>query len=243
MVTGSAHCKLQINVAFPKHINTVVLCAVLLVFPVSAQESNQPPVVEVDLRTPDSSTAERQARFAMPDAPSELRGSWAPSTSVPFRGCCPIDTSLTFGPSSAAPELGSGSPSWLPKGPYIPRISRNALAESLRFSIAALDGENTSYQLSQGGGLWNRAYHALVETFTSQTAGGTRIPALSRFAGAYGAAFLANTWYARPSTGFALQRGSAALGSSLGLNLVQELVPHKYLKALHIADPREQRQR
>ena len=32
----------------------------------------------------------------------------------------------------------------------------------------------------------------IVETFTSQTSSGTRIPAFSRFAGIYGAAFISN---------------------------------------------------
>jgi hypothetical protein len=75
--------------------------------------------------------------------------------------------------------------------------------------------------------LFNRTRHVLVESFTSQTADGGRMPAFSRFAGAYGSAFLSTAWcpQARYDPNWALRRGSSAFASSVGLQLVQEFIP------------------
>ena len=115
-------------------------------------------------------------------------------------------------------------------------MGRHLISETIRFGVAAADGEDPRYRRSQETGVWNRARHAIAETFTSETASGTRIPAYSRFAGIYGAAFIANVWYpdSRATPGYALRRGSTALGSSLGFHLFEEFIPRKYFKALEI---------
>jgi hypothetical protein len=80
--------------------------------------------------------------------------------------------------------------------------------------------------------------HVIVESFTSRTSSGAQIPALSPFAGTYGAAFISNLWYPAPraTTGWALRRGSTAFGSSFGFHLFEEFVPRKYLKAFQDQD-------
>ena len=117
-------------------------------------------------------------------------------------------------------------------------VGRHVIAETIRFGFAAADGEDPRYHRSDETGIWNRARHAIAETFTSETSNGTRIPAFSRFAGTYGAAFISNAWYpeSRATTGYALRRGSTALGSSLGFHLFEEFFPRKYFKALHTGD-------
>ena len=117
-------------------------------------------------------------------------------------------------------------------------MARQMISETIRFGFAAVDGEDPRYHRSEDTGFWPRAQHAVVETFTSETASGRRIPAFSRFAGTYGAAFIANSWYpeSRATTGYALRRGSTALASSVGFHLFQEFMPRKYFKRLGLGD-------
>ncbi len=226
------------------------VAGIALMLPVSAQQAGQatPNQLEDTNYLPDTTF-----RGATPDAPSQSRRLDS-ATAFSFPAGYQASRSLTysrlqsFSPqnNTSAGSL-SNAPVYLSAttatygNPYVTHISRYALAQSIRYGIASADGESTAYHQSQDSGLFSRAQHAFLETFTSQTAGGARIPALSLFAGAYGAAFLTNTYYPDPRASFALERGTAALGSSLGVNLLQELVPHKYYKALHLRDPREQR--
>jgi hypothetical protein len=134
------------------------------------------------------------------------------------------------------PEWGQGA-----KG-YGRRIasgmSRQLISETIRFGFAAVDGEDPRYHRSQDTGVWKRAQHAIVETFTSETASGGRIPAYSRFAGTYGAAFISNAWYpdSRATAGWALRRGSTALASSVGFHIFEEFLPRKYFKAIGVSN-------
>lgn len=148
------------------------------------------------------------------------------------------------------PALGAGIGQWEDEPPewgpasdgyarrFASGVGRSVIAETIRFGFAAADGEDPRYHRAQERGVWNRTRHVLTETFTSETAGGNRIPAFSRFAGVYGAAFISNTWYpeSRATTGYALRRGSTALASSLGFHLFEEFVPRKYFNALHVGD-------
>jgi hypothetical protein len=60
------------------------------------------------------------------------------------------------------------------------------------------------------------------------------MPAFSRFAGVYGAAFIANAWEppSQADAGHALQRGSTALASSVGWHIVEEFWPDIRRKVL-----------
>lgn len=72
-------------------------------------------------------------------------------------------------------------------------MGRHLIVETVRFGVA--DAEDPRYRRSDETGSWARTRHAIVETFTSQTSDGTQIPAYSRFAVIYGAAFISNVWY------------------------------------------------
>lgn len=106
-------------------------------------------------------------------------------------------------------------------------VARHEIGETIRFGFAAVDGEDPRYFLSEDRGVWARIQHAVVSTFVSQTSSGHTIPAFSRFAGTYGAAFISNTWYPenRAGAGDAARRGSTALASGIGFNLLREFMP------------------
>jgi len=114
-------------------------------------------------------------------------------------------------------------------------VGRHVISETIRFGVAAADGEDPRYHPARGGSVWNRGLHAASETFTTRTVHGTRIPAFSRFAGVYGAAVFSNIWYpdSRTTTGYVLRRGSTALASNVLLHLVEEFFPMGRSKPLH----------
>jgi len=115
-------------------------------------------------------------------------------------------------------------------------MGRHLISETIRFGVAAVDGEDPRYYRSADTGVWKRGLHAVSETFVSHTSDGYRMPAYSRFLGTYGAAFIANTWYpdSRATTGSALRRGSTSLASSIGFHLFEEFFPRKKFKMLRV---------
>ena len=144
------------------------------------------------------------------------------------------------------PALGSAIGQWEDEPPewrqgakgYARRFSsgmgRHFIAETIRFASAAADGEDPVYHPSEDSDIWKRGAHAVTETFTSRTAKASRMPAYSRFAGTYGAAFVANFWYpkSRANTAYSLRRGSTALASSVGFHLTEEFFRHGKSKSL-----------
>jgi hypothetical protein len=187
------------------------------------------------------------ARSSMPDAPSASHLN-SRSETLTFAARSRIYAHSIFNPYTlVGPALGAGvgqaenePPEWKQGAAGYARrfesgLGRHLIEETVRFGAAAADGENPQFKRSDEAGVWNRARHAILETFTSQTSRGSRMPAYSRFAGTYGAAFISNMWYPGPqaTTGWALRRGSTALGSCLGFHLFEEFVPRKYYEALH----------
>jgi hypothetical protein len=108
------------------------------------------------------------------------------------------------------------------------------IGDTIGFGIAALDHENTRFVPSNEKGIWRRTLHAVTGTFVSRDDDGDTMPAFSRIAGAYGAAFIANAWVpkSQDNTGYALERGSTALLSSAGWHVIEEFWPDIH-KALH----------
>ena len=106
-------------------------------------------------------------------------------------------------------------------------VARHTISETIEFGFAAADGEDPRYFVSQDRSFWGRTKHAIVATFVSETSSGKQIPAFSRFAGTYGAAFISNVWYPdnRATAAYAARRGSTALASSVGFHLLREFVP------------------
>jgi hypothetical protein len=100
------------------------------------------------------------------------------------------------------------------------------LGRTIGFGVAALDREDSRFYPSHETSAWRRAGHAIAGTFVSRTANGT-MPAFSRFAGIYLAAFISNSWQppSQNGPGHALLRGSITLSSSAGFQLLQEFWP------------------
>ena len=194
---------------------------------------------------PNSSGQSTQVQKPLPDTPSASQAPSRNAFTLTLGERFDIYRHAILRPYSVVgPALGAGIGQWEDEPPgwgqggqgYGRRIAsgmgRQLISETIRFGVAAADGEDPRYQRSNETGVWNRARYAIVETFTSRTSSGARIPAYSRFAGIYGAAFIANTWYPdnRATAGYALRRGSTALGSSVGFHLFEEFVPRKYFK-------------
>jgi hypothetical protein len=98
---------------------------------------------------------------------------------------------------------------------------------TIRFGVAALDHEDPRFRPSNETGFWRRFRSASVGYIFVPTDAGTRIPAYSRFAGVYGAAFIANAWYpeSRANTSHALMRGSTALTAGYAWHIFREFWP------------------
>lgn len=253
---------LHIRSAFPTRAASALAICMLLIGPAIAQRSSEAgPTVNrqdasaetaaanIDDRRSESSSRENEAQPTMPDAPSASQHVNSSGGSLTFGERSRIYARSLLRPYSiVGPALGAGigqaenePPGWGQGAEgYSHRLAsgmgRYLISESIRFGVAAADGEDTRYFRSAETGVWARARHAIAGTFTSQTSSGTRIPAYSRFAGVYGAAFISNAWYpdSRATPGWALRRGSTALASSLGLHLFEEFMPRKYFRALHL---------
>ena len=187
----------------------------------------------------------------LPNAPSAAAQMYKPVGELTFGDRFEIYRKSLLRPYSlVGPAFGAGIGQWEDEPPewgqgakgYGRRVasgmSRQLISETIRFGFAAMDGEDPRYHRSQDTGVWKRAQHAIVGTFTSETASGGRIPAYSRFAGTYGAAFISNAWYpdSRATPGWALRRGSTALASSVGFHLFEEFIPRKYFKAIGVSN-------
>jgi hypothetical protein len=241
-------------------LNALALCTLLLAKPAFAQPGSEAsPAPDAQSVTTvaqptggDLSAQENQTwSSSLPNAPSASRLSSSRPGSLTLGERSRIYAHSIFRPYTlVGPALGAGigqaenePPEWGQGGDGYARrfasgVGRHVIAETIRFGVAAVDGEDPEYRRSGETGVWNRARHAIVETFTSQTSSGIRVPAFPRFAGTYGAAFISNLWYpdSRATTGWALRRGSTALGASLGFHLYEEFMPRKYFKAVHAQD-------
>lgn len=251
---GGAHC-----------LTASVIFSVLLAVPVFAQQ-DAPDLARAGARPvpvavhafddqTTSSSQQNQAPAQLPDAPSAAPN---PASSA--------DNRLTFGErtriyassivrpySLLGPAFGAGigqlenePPAWGQGGEgYAKRLasgmSRHVISETIRYGVAAADGEDPRYHRSHESGFWNRSWNVVVETFTSETDSGKRIPAYSRFAGIYGASCISNSWYPdnRATAGWALRRGSTALGASVGYHFIEEFMPRKFTRALRLPDSSE----
>jgi hypothetical protein len=106
--------------------------------------------------------------------------------------------------------------------------ARSMASSTIAFGVAALDHEDPRFMPSRETGIWRRTTRAIAGTFiTHSDRGGRWMPAYSRFAGAYGAAFLSNAWYPRreATVGGVMERGSTALLSSIVWHVIREFMP------------------
>jgi len=111
---------------------------------------------------------------------------------------------------------------------------RLVINRTIRFGIAALDHEDPRNSRSIESGFWRRFRYSTVHYVMARNDRGDLMPAYSRFAGAYGAAFIANAWYpeSRANTGHALMRGSTSLAAGYAWHVFKEFWPD-VKKAIH----------
>lgn len=112
------------------------------------------------------------------------------------------------------------------------RVAENAIG----FSIAAALDQDPRYFRSEAKGVKARLGHAVKSTFLTRTDSGDWTFSAWRFGGAYGSAFLSNTW--RPGRingpGDALQRGTISIGFDLASNVMKEFWPDIKKKVFRI---------
>lgn len=184
-----------------------------------------------------------QSRLPDPSAsPSNVSSTTTatPDHSLTFGERADVYRRSLLGPEAiVGPALGAAIGQWEDEPPgwrqggegygkrFASGLARHEIGETIRFGFAAVDGEDPRYFASEDRGVWARTQHAVTSTFVSKTSSGATIPAFSRFAGTYGAAFISNTWYPnnRSGLGDAARRGSTSLAASIGFNLAREFLP------------------
>lgn len=169
--------------------------------------------------------------------------SLTPGESVPFttRQHLQFYVKTTYAPIAfAGPVAGAALTQWVTGHPmdwgqgfpgYGRRLlsgySRQVIANTVALGVALADGEDPRHYPTGRHGIWQRGLYSARQTFVSRKESGGEMPDYSRIIGAYGAAFVANTWYpARESnTEHALYRGSTALASNMVWQLFREFWP------------------
>jgi hypothetical protein len=106
-------------------------------------------------------------------------------------------------------------------------FGQHFVKQQILFAVQAIDHESPEHLRSHRHGLANRVKDSIRYTFTSGTDDGKFMPAYSRFIGAYGAAFIARTWYpdSYQTFGSGLKAGTTSLGIDVGMNLLREFWP------------------
>jgi len=105
--------------------------------------------------------------------------------------------------------------------------ARSIISRTIRFGVAAVDHEDPRFYPSDEKGFWHRAKTGVIHVFVARTDAGTQVPAFSRFAGIYGAAFISNAWYParRANASHALLRGTTAFSATVAWNVSREFWP------------------
>jgi hypothetical protein len=104
---------------------------------------------------------------------------------------------------------------------------RSAVNRTIAFGVAAAIGEDPRSYPSKETDFWKRVRHAVVRNFVSRNDNGDPMPAYSRFAGSYGAAFVSMTWEApsQDGVGRALKRGTTSVATGVGWRVLEEFTP------------------
>lgn len=202
--------------------------ALLSAFPLQAQQVS-----------PASSGDGISESNSLPDAPKPNRLP-KPASRLSFRdrfdiyGHSILNPDSLVGPAMGAainqarnepPEWGQGADAFGKR--FASGYGQLLINRTIRFGVAALDHEDPRFRRSEETGFWRRFKSAALQTVVVRTDSGRQIPAFSRFAGAYGAAFIANEWYPpnRSTPGHALKMGSIALSTTTGWNVFREFWP------------------
>ena len=237
MPANSINRNLGTNKAISVYV--ILLCGLNLAVgrPLRAQQSvdlpSKPEPTTVNIQQ-DSSTSDSSISGASIDAPV------IPAQPLTFGERLKIYERSFIRPESViGPALGAGIGQWRDTPPewgqgadaygvrFASGFGRSIISRTIEFGFASADHEDTRFFPSNETGVWRRTRHAIAGTFVSRTPSGGSMPAFSRFAGAYGAGFIANAWEPRSQNdaGHALERGSTALLSSVGWHIFEEFWP------------------
>jgi hypothetical protein len=236
MLANRINRNLGANKAIPVYI--ILLCGLILPpgRPLRAQQSVDLPSKPEPTATiqQDSSTSDSSTSAASIDAPV------IPAQPLTFGERLKIYEQSFIQPESViGPALGAGIGQWRDTPPewgqgagaygtrFASGFGRSVISRTIALGVATADHEDSRFIPSSETGIWRRTRHAIVGTFVSRTPTGSSMPAFSRFAGAYGAGFIANAWEPRSQNdaGHALERGSTALLSSVGWHIFEEFWP------------------
>ena len=110
---------------------------------------------------------------------------------------------------------------------FASRVGQSTLNNSVRFGVGVALREDPRYFPSARKAFLPRIGHALAYTFVARTDSGGRTFAVSRFAGAFGSAFISNSWYPAgvDDTNHALGRAGITVAVDAGMNVVREFWP------------------
>ena len=109
---------------------------------------------------------------------------------------------------------------------YASNLGRNAIQQTVGYGLDEAFQLDSAFYRSKREGFFPRLKDALLQSVTSRTRTGKRVPAAPRFVGAYtGAIVAAETWYPeRYSYKDGLRSGSMTLLTGIGVNIFREFV-------------------
>jgi hypothetical protein len=196
--------------------------------------------------SPAGSSADNSAPLQASSSAVQLLPAAEPAVESPrnFKERFQDYRAATFSPWSVVmPAFGAGLSQWRNYPPewnqgaegFGKRVASayggSVLEDTISFGVATFDHEDLRYPLSTypKSAFLKRAGHTLSYTFIPKKEGGGRSFGWSRFIGAYGSGFIANTWYPAQHSDVhnAVVLGSMNLVGDLAINLLKEFVrPH-----------------
>ena len=110
---------------------------------------------------------------------------------------------------------------------YGANLAYNATRQTISYATSLVFHEDTRYFASRDGGVWKRAGHALLSTFTARKPGGRDTFSVSSVAGVVGACSISSIW-GPPSwkgAGNIAYNAGISFSATAGFNLVREFLP------------------
>jgi hypothetical protein len=151
---------------------------------------------------------------------------YSQTTFSPFAFTGPvIGSALTQWATGNPPEWGQGFPGYGRR--LLSGYSRQVIANTIGLGVTFAAHEDPRHYPTGERGVWKRGWYAARDAFVSHNPSGGLMPAYSRIAGVYGAAFVSNAWYPAPNSNVhsALYRGSTALASDIVWQEFKEFWP------------------
>jgi hypothetical protein len=206
---------------------TRILCAFgLFVFfatPVCAQEASTAPAPQSAAESSIASNSDNAIHsYPFGERFRDYRHSTYQATTLIV-----VAASAVYGQMlNSPPEWGQGMKGYGIR--FASGYGRFLTSRTISFGVASLDHEDPRYVRCDcpKGAIWRRLGHVFIATITSSLDGGGRTFAFSRIAGAYGGAFIADTWFppTHSDPWHAVRLGTHALGLSFGINALHEFL-------------------